>query len=87
MAASTFLALLLLLAAVAESRSSTASSPFDFLEAQRARLQQDVLDLAAIPSISALPDHQPDVERAADWLEHKLTAMGLHVSLAAPESP
>ena len=42
---------------------------------------KDLLDLAAIPSVSALPEHAGDVEKAAAWLSDRLTAAGLEVQL------
>ena len=42
---------------------------------------QDLLDLVAIPSVSAQPDHAADVRRAADWLAQHLQAIGLNASM------
>lgn len=42
-------------------------------------MQDDLLQLAAIPSISALPEHQADVLRASQWLIERLTRAGLEV--------
>jgi hypothetical protein len=39
---------------------------------------------AAIPSISALPEHAPDVAAAAAWLVARLTAAGLDNVAALP---
>ena len=43
----------------------------------------------AIPSVSSLPEHQPDMLRAAAWLQARLAAAGLHnvQLLQAPGGP
>jgi len=41
-----------------------------------ARNEAELLELAAIPSIAALPQHQSDVARAADWLVSRLHRAG-----------
>lgn len=41
-----------------------------------------LLDLIRIPSVSSLPDHLPDVVRAAEWTAHKMTSVGIeHVEV------
>jgi acetylornithine deacetylase/succinyl-diaminopimelate desuccinylase-like protein len=49
----------------------------DYLEANQARFQAELLEFVAIPSISALPDHAADVQRAAAWVARRLTAAGV----------
>lgn len=39
---------------------------------------EDLKDFLRIPSISADPDHLPDVDRAADWVADRLVRAGLH---------
>lgn len=47
-----------------------------------------LFDLLRIPSVSADSRHKADVERAADWVEARLTGMGLTVErLATPGAP
>ncbi len=43
-------------------------------EAEHLRLLQDFLQ---IPSVSALPQHQTDVQRAAEWVAARLQALGI----------
>ncbi|KAL4853058.1 Cytosolic non-specific dipeptidase [Chlorella vulgaris] len=38
---------------------------------------QELLDLVAIPSVSSLPENQPDILRAAAWLEARLKKAGM----------
>lgn len=38
---------------------------------------EELQDFLRIPSISTLPDHRPDIERAAQFVAEKLTAAGL----------
>jgi acetylornithine deacetylase/succinyl-diaminopimelate desuccinylase-like protein len=42
--------------------------------------QAELLELVAIPSISSLPQHQPDIALAADWLVARLHKAGFQVS-------
>ncbi len=52
------------------------------LTANRERRMADYQEFLSIPSISALPAHHPDSQRAAAWLGAALTAAGLeHVSV------
>ena len=48
-----------------------------YLQDARARQLDELCDWLRIPSISTLPQHKPDVERAAAWLARKMTAIGL----------
>ena len=38
---------------------------------------KEFMELVSIPSISSIPSHQPDVEKAAAWLVHKLETIGM----------
>lgn len=40
---------------------------------------KDLVQLASIPSISSLPEHAEDVERAAEWLSKRMKDAGLEV--------
>jgi len=42
----------------------------------RARYLAELKDLVAIPSISTLSQHKPDILRAAEWLTKQIAAMG-----------
>ncbi|WP_234383152.1 M20/M25/M40 family metallo-hydrolase [Streptomyces dysideae] len=52
----------------------SAVRPYD--EAHRAAFLDDLAEWLRIPSVSAQPDHAPDVRRSADWLAAKLTETG-----------
>lgn len=39
----------------------------------------ELRDLVAIPSVSALSSHAPDILRAADWVKARLERAGLNV--------
>ena len=73
-----------------------------YVSAHQARLLDELLDFLRIPSVSTLPEHKADVERAAEFTAAALRAVGLpHVeiiqtaghplvyaeSLAAPGKP
>ncbi len=57
------------------------SSEMDQAIADARRHHEDFLEsleeLLRIPSISTLPEHRDDVERAGDWVEHHLRKIGL----------
>ena len=38
---------------------------------------KEFLEFLSIPSISALPDHKPDMERAAGWLRDRMVRAGI----------
>jgi acetylornithine deacetylase/succinyl-diaminopimelate desuccinylase-like protein len=49
----------------------------DYLVRHKERFLNELADFLRFPSISALPAHRPDVDRAAVWLEARLKAAGL----------
>jgi acetylornithine deacetylase/succinyl-diaminopimelate desuccinylase-like protein len=54
---------------------------------QRARqgrqvAENDLFELLAIPSVSALPEHRADCRRAAEWVVERLERQGMRVELA-----
>jgi acetylornithine deacetylase/succinyl-diaminopimelate desuccinylase-like protein len=49
----------------------------DFINANRDRYVEELKEYLAIPSISALPDHQQDVRRCAEWTADHLRRIGL----------
>jgi len=51
--------------------------PQEYLSQQRARFLDDLKGWLAIPSISALPAHKPDMQRAADHLVGMLKRAGI----------
>ena len=48
-----------------------------YAHAHRARFLDDLKELLRVPSISTLPEHKADMERAAGWLKDRLSGMGL----------
>jgi acetylornithine deacetylase/succinyl-diaminopimelate desuccinylase-like protein len=38
---------------------------------------EELFELIRIPSVSAVPAHQPDIERTADWIAERLTKAGI----------
>jgi acetylornithine deacetylase/succinyl-diaminopimelate desuccinylase-like protein len=54
----------------------------DFINVNRDRYVEELKGYLAIPSISALPQHAPDVRRCAEWTADELGRIGLqHVAL------
>lgn len=53
-----------------------------YLETHQPRFLTELLDFLRIPSISAVPAHATDVQRAAEWVASRLGAAGLeHVAI------
>lgn len=48
-----------------------------YLSEHQARYLDELLDFLRIPSISSLPEHAADVERAATWVADRLRAAGI----------
>ncbi|MEN9599570.1 MAG: hypothetical protein RL596_1889, partial [Bacteroidota bacterium] len=38
---------------------------------------KEFIELISIPSISSIPAHKPDVQRAAEWIVNKLKSIGI----------
>ena len=55
---------------------ATNGSWSQFLDEHEAEHVAALEDLLRIPSVSALPAHAPDINRAAEWVAAKLTATG-----------
>ncbi len=54
-----------------------------FLDAGRDARLESLFELLRIPSISTLPEHAPDMRRAAGWIAAELTRIGLeHVEVS-----
>jgi acetylornithine deacetylase/succinyl-diaminopimelate desuccinylase-like protein len=49
----------------------------DFVNVNRDRYLEELKALLAIPSISALPEHAPDVRRCAEWCADEMRRIGL----------
>src|SRR6187399_3374753 len=49
----------------------------DHIHANRDRYVSELKELLAIPSISALPAHQPDVRRCGEWIADEMRRIGL----------
>ena len=63
-------------------RSATPSSVEQYLDQTREARLESYKDFLRIPSVSALPEHAPDVRRAAEWLADTLRTSGLeHVTV------
>lgn len=52
----------------------------------RADFFAELKDFLSLPSISALPDHRPDMQRTARWLADHFTAIGLRQATVHPTS-
>jgi acetylornithine deacetylase/succinyl-diaminopimelate desuccinylase-like protein len=48
-----------------------------YLREQRERFMDELMEFLRIPSISALPSHAADVQRAARWVEARMKAAGI----------
>ncbi|HEX3208001.1 MAG TPA: M20/M25/M40 family metallo-hydrolase, partial [Geminicoccaceae bacterium] len=59
-------------------------TPLEHLEAGRARLVDDLIAFARIPSVSTDPAYRDQVRRAAGWVADRLRAAGLERVRAQP---
>ena len=48
-----------------------------YLQDHQPRFLEELLDFLRIPSISALPEHAGDVQRAAEWVAERMRAAGI----------
>jgi acetylornithine deacetylase/succinyl-diaminopimelate desuccinylase-like protein len=55
-----------------------------FLERNQDRYLADLVELLRIPSVSSMPAHVGDVERAARWTADRLTAAGMEHAVVLP---
>ena len=62
---------------------ATINDVLSALDAEQSPALERLFELLKIPSISAIPAHFPDCERAADWLVAQLTELGFEASQAA----
>jgi len=53
------------------------TAAFEYYQANREPFLEGLKNLLRIPSVSTLPEHKPDVRRAADFLADELRSMGL----------
>jgi acetylornithine deacetylase/succinyl-diaminopimelate desuccinylase-like protein len=55
-----------------------------YAAAHRTEFLTELKEFLSLPSISALPDHKPDMQRTAQWLADRFTALGLHHAKVNP---
>jgi len=53
----------------------------DYLKAGRARFIAELTEYVSIPSVSAQPQHQPDMIRCAEWIARKAEQAGLEAQI------
>jgi acetylornithine deacetylase/succinyl-diaminopimelate desuccinylase-like protein len=53
-------------------------SALDFAQSRKDQQLQELIELVSIPSVSTLPEHQPDIRRAAEWVADHMRHIGLH---------
>jgi acetylornithine deacetylase/succinyl-diaminopimelate desuccinylase-like protein len=54
-----------------------APAPYEYYQENRERFLDGLTSLLKIPSISTLPEHKPDIRRAADFVADDLRRMGM----------
>lgn len=54
------------------------TTPHDYARAHAEAFRAQLRDLIRIPSVSTLPQHAPDVQRAAEWLADDMRRAGIH---------
>ncbi len=63
---------------------SNAEAAIKFAEEQRQRFVGELKEFLRIPSISTLPEHQPDMLRAAEWVAGQMGGLGLENTAIMP---
>lgn len=56
----------------------------EYARAHRERNVSELIEFLRIPSISTLPEHKPDIERAAHWLAAEMARVGLQNATTLP---
>ncbi len=59
--------------------------PREYFSAYQQQYLNELIELVSIPSISTMPDHLPDVRRAAEWVKAQMQAAGLTARLYETE--
>src|SRR5687767_11366962 len=49
----------------------------EYISTNRPHFLNQLIEFLRVPSISTLPEHRPDVERAAEWLAADMQRIGL----------
>jgi acetylornithine deacetylase/succinyl-diaminopimelate desuccinylase-like protein len=57
-----------------------------FAHDNRKRFLDELTEILSIPSISTLPEHRPDMERAARWFADRLTDRGIKADIVAGDA-
>ena len=57
-----------------------------FFDAHKEERLESYKELLRIPSISTLPEHKPDIERAARWIADEMTRIGMENAAVLPTS-
>lgn len=57
-------------------------TPIEYSTTYRERFLAELQDLLALPTISTLSEHRPDIQKGAEWVAENLRAMGMeHVEI------
>lgn len=67
-----------------EPMKSSLTSYEKYIDANNEAHLKEFVELVSIPSISSIPVHKPDVEKAANWIVNKLKAIGMTTAQTIP---
>ncbi len=56
--------------------STLKTNAIQYAHQNEERFLEDLIDFAAIPSVSTAPQHEDDIRKAAEWLRNRLTQTG-----------
>ena len=62
------------------------NAALQYANSHRDSFLTELKEFLPLPSISALPEHQPDIQRTAQWLVDQFTAIGLRNAKVNPTS-
>src|SRR5579884_1978188 len=60
-------------------------SPLSYAHENHDRFLNELIELVSIPSVSTLPEHRPDMQRAARWLVDRLNTIGIKAETVGSE--
>ncbi len=60
-------------------------SPLSYAHDNHDRFLNELIELVSIPSVSTLPEHRPDMRRAARWLVDRLNDIGVRAETAGSD--
>jgi acetylornithine deacetylase/succinyl-diaminopimelate desuccinylase-like protein len=68
----------------AKAKTSALATYEKYIDEKSDAHLKEFVELVSIPSISSIPSHQPDIDKAAAWIVNKLKAIGMTTAQLIP---